>query len=41
MDKIVARSHGPATSDGPFEAGVRAVVVLCAARPQSFETAMT
>jgi hypothetical protein len=37
MDEAVARRRGPATFNGPLEAGVRAVAVLCAAYPRSFD----
>jgi hypothetical protein len=37
MDQAVVRERKPATFNGPLEAGVRAVAVLCAAHPQSFD----
>jgi len=37
MDEIVARSRKPATFNGPLEAGLRAVAVLGAAYPRSFD----
>jgi hypothetical protein len=37
MDQAVATGRKPATFNGPLEAGVRAVAVLCAAHPQSFD----
>jgi ABC-three component (ABC-3C) system Middle Component 2 len=37
MDQAVGTGRKPATFNGPLEAGVRAVAVLCAAHPQSFD----
>jgi hypothetical protein len=37
MDETVARSRKPATFNGPLEAGLRAVAVLGAAYPRSFD----
>lgn len=37
MDKDLARKQNPATFNGPLEAGVRAVAVLAAAHPGSFD----
>lgn len=37
MDEAVASSRKPATFNGPLEAGLRAVAVLGAAYPQSFD----
>lgn len=37
MDQAVARPRKPATFNGPLEAGVRAVAVLNAAHPASFD----
>ncbi|HEX2552744.1 MAG TPA: ABC-three component system middle component 2 [Microvirga sp.] len=37
MDEAVARRRPPVTFNGPLEAGVRAVAVLAAAHPRSFD----
>ena len=37
MDEGLAKGRKPATFNGPLEAGVRVVAVLCAAHPQSFD----
>ena len=37
MDEIVAGHHKPATFNGPLEAGLRAVAVLGAAHPRTFD----
>ncbi len=37
MDEVVARRRGPATFNGPLEAGVRMVAILAAAHPKSFD----
>lgn len=37
MDQAVGSSRKPATFNGPLEAGVRAVAVLAAAHPDSFD----
>ena len=37
MDEVVAGSRKPATFNGPLEAGLRAVAVLGAAYPRSFD----
>src|SRR5262245_35684925 len=37
MDEAVGRRRAPATFNGPLEAGVRAVAVLAAAHPRSFD----
>jgi hypothetical protein len=37
MDEGIARSRKPATFNGPLEAGLRAVAVLGAAHPRSFD----
>lgn len=37
MDEVVAENRKPATFNGPLEAGLRAVAVLGAAHPRSFD----
>jgi hypothetical protein len=37
MDRLVSDLHGPATFNGPLEAGMRAVAILGAAYPAAFD----
>jgi hypothetical protein len=37
MDEVITRQRGPATFNGPLEAGVRSVALLCAAFPRSYD----
>jgi hypothetical protein len=37
MDEVLANRHKPATFNSPLEAGLRAITILGAAHPQSFD----